>query len=71
MIVAALYVETDGAYFGLDGVEPWDEARRDAPDWFSRPAREGGEQTDPRQERGERHAFGISGRATAPGDVGA
>jgi len=25
--VAALYVETDGCYFGLDGVDPWDEAR--------------------------------------------
>lgn len=25
--IAALYVETNGAYFGLDGVEPWDEAR--------------------------------------------
>lgn len=25
--VAALYVETDGAYFGLPGVEPWDKAR--------------------------------------------
>lgn len=25
--VAALYVETNGAYFGLPGVEPWDEAR--------------------------------------------
>lgn len=29
MTVAALYVETDGAYFGLQGVDPWDE-RRDA-----------------------------------------
>ena len=27
MKIAALYVETDGAYFGLDGVDPWDEAR--------------------------------------------
>lgn len=27
MIVAALYVETDGSYFGLDGVDPWDEQR--------------------------------------------
>ena len=26
-LVAALYVETDGAYFGLPGVDPWDEAR--------------------------------------------
>ena len=25
--VAALYVETNGAYFGLPGVDPWDEAR--------------------------------------------
>ena len=25
--VAALYVETDGVYFGLDGVDPWDENR--------------------------------------------
>lgn len=25
--VAALYVETDGAYFGLPGVDPWDENR--------------------------------------------
>lgn len=25
--IAALYVETGGCYFGLDGVEPWDEAR--------------------------------------------
>lgn len=25
--VAALFVETDGAYFGLPGVDPWDEAR--------------------------------------------
>lgn len=25
--IAALFVETDGAYFGLDGVDPWDEAR--------------------------------------------
>lgn len=24
--VAALYVETDGCYFGLPGVDPWDEA---------------------------------------------
>jgi len=27
MTVAALYVETNGVYFGLDGVDPWDEAR--------------------------------------------
>jgi len=27
--IAALYVETDGAYFGLEGVEPWD-IRREA-----------------------------------------
>lgn len=25
--IAALYVETNGCYFGLPGVEPWDEAR--------------------------------------------
>lgn len=25
--VAALYVETGGSYFGLSGVDPWDEAR--------------------------------------------
>lgn len=25
--VADLYVETDGCYFGLEGVDPWDEAR--------------------------------------------
>lgn len=25
--VAALYVETGGAYFGLSGVDPWDKAR--------------------------------------------
>ena len=27
MRVAALYVETGGAYFGLSDVDPWDEAR--------------------------------------------
>src|SRR6478609_11904694 len=26
-MIAALYVEKDGAYFGLPGVDPWDEAR--------------------------------------------
>lgn len=26
-MTAALYVETDGAYFNLPGVDPWDEAR--------------------------------------------
>lgn len=26
-MVAALFVETDGTYFGLPGVDPWDEAR--------------------------------------------
>jgi hypothetical protein len=26
-VVAALFVETDGAYFGLDGVDPWDISR--------------------------------------------
>lgn len=25
--VAALFVERDGVYFGLDGVDPWDESR--------------------------------------------
>lgn len=25
--IAALFVETDGCYFGLDGVDPWDEPR--------------------------------------------
>ena len=27
MTVAALYVETDGCYFGLPGVDPWDKER--------------------------------------------
>jgi hypothetical protein len=26
-MIAALFVETDGAYFGLPNVDPWDEAR--------------------------------------------
>jgi hypothetical protein len=26
-MIAALFVETGGAYFGIEGVEPWDEAR--------------------------------------------
>lgn len=26
-MIAALYVETDGCYFGLAGVDPWDQAR--------------------------------------------
>lgn len=26
-MIAALYVETDGCYFGLSGVDPWDVAR--------------------------------------------
>ena len=26
-MIAALYVETGGAYYGLDGVDPWDETR--------------------------------------------
>ena len=26
-VIAALYVATGGCYFGLDGVDPWDEAR--------------------------------------------
>jgi len=25
--IAALYVESDGCYYGLDGVDPWDESR--------------------------------------------
>ena len=25
--IAALYVETDGCYFGLPGIDPWDEAK--------------------------------------------
>jgi hypothetical protein len=27
VMVAALYVETDGCYFGLPGIDPWDEQR--------------------------------------------
>lgn len=27
LVVAALYVETDGAYYGIPGVDPWDEER--------------------------------------------
>jgi hypothetical protein len=27
MLVAALFVETDGVYYGLPGVDPWDEKR--------------------------------------------
>lgn len=27
VVVAALFVETDGVYFGLPNVDPWDEAR--------------------------------------------
>ena len=26
-MIAALYVQTDGCYFGLEGVDPWDEKR--------------------------------------------
>ena len=26
-MIAALYVQTNGCYFGLDGVDPWDEER--------------------------------------------
>jgi len=26
-MIAALYVEKNGCYFGLDGVDPWDEER--------------------------------------------
>lgn len=31
-MIAALYVETDGVYYGRDGVDPWDETR-DARDY--------------------------------------
>ena len=27
MTIAALYVATNGCYFGIDGVDPWDQAR--------------------------------------------
>jgi hypothetical protein len=27
VMIAALFVETNGCYFGLEGVDPWDEAR--------------------------------------------
>jgi hypothetical protein len=27
LVIAALYVETDGAYYGIEDVDPWDEAR--------------------------------------------
>ncbi len=27
LVIAALYVETGGVYYGLDDVDPWDEAR--------------------------------------------
>lgn len=33
MTIAALYVETEGCYFNLDGVDPWDE-KRDARLYF-------------------------------------
>lgn len=26
-MIAALYVETNGSYYGLDNVDPWDETR--------------------------------------------
>lgn len=26
-MIAALYVETNGAYYGIEGVDPWDEVR--------------------------------------------
>lgn len=26
-MIAALFVETNGCYFGLDGVDPWDRPR--------------------------------------------
>lgn len=40
-MVAALYVAKDGAYFGVPGVDPWDEvrdARRYAGPWLVRAA---------------------------------
>lgn len=33
-MIAALYVETGGCYFGLEGVDPWDGGRRDARDYI-------------------------------------
>jgi hypothetical protein len=27
IVIAALYVERGGPYFGIEGVDPWDEAR--------------------------------------------
>jgi hypothetical protein len=27
MMIAALFVERDGVYFGLPGVDPWDQVR--------------------------------------------
>lgn len=35
MMTAALYVETDGPYFGIHGVDPWDE-KRDARQYLGR-----------------------------------
>ena len=26
-MITALYVQKDGAYYGIDGVDPWDEER--------------------------------------------
>lgn len=26
-MIAALFVQTNGCYFGIDGVDPWDEKR--------------------------------------------
>jgi hypothetical protein len=26
-VIAALFVETNGAYFNIPGIDPWDEAR--------------------------------------------
>ena len=31
-MVAALFVETDGVYFGLPNVDPWDEERDARPE---------------------------------------
>ncbi len=38
MNIAALYVETDGCYFGLSGVDPWDESRDARKAWGIGPA---------------------------------
>jgi len=37
-MIAALYVETEGCYFGLEGISPWDEARDARKAWGIGPA---------------------------------